>query len=57
LSSDGLHGVVREEQIAELMATPDLDLAADRLLAAVRQAGAPDNVTIVLVGVERATAS
>ena len=56
LSSDGLHGVVREEQIAELMATPDLDLAADRLLAAVRQAGAPDNVTVVLVGVERGAA-
>jgi serine/threonine protein phosphatase PrpC len=53
LSSDGLHGVVREGLIAELLATPELDVAADRLIAAVRQAGAPDNVTIVLVGVDR----
>ncbi|HUH00747.1 MAG TPA: PP2C family serine/threonine-protein phosphatase [Kofleriaceae bacterium] len=53
LSSDGLHGVVKEGQIAELLATPDLNVAADRLIAAVKQAGAPDNVTIVLVGVER----
>jgi serine/threonine protein phosphatase PrpC len=53
LSSDGLHGVVREARIAELLATPDLDVAADRLIAAVREAGAPDNVTIVLVAVDR----
>jgi serine/threonine protein phosphatase PrpC len=57
LSSDGLHGVVREALIAELLAAPDLNVAADQLIAAVRQAGAPDNVTIVLVAVERAAES
>jgi serine/threonine protein phosphatase Stp1 len=56
LSSDGLHGVVREGLIAELIVTPDLDHAADRLLAAVKQAGAPDNVTIVLVDIDRVPA-
>jgi serine/threonine protein phosphatase PrpC len=57
LSSDGLHGVVREALIAELLAAPDLNVAADQLIAAARQAGAPDNVTIVLVAVERAAES
>jgi serine/threonine-protein phosphatase Stp1 len=55
LSSDGLHGVVTEALIAELVALPDLDVAADRMIAAVRQAGAPDNVTIVLVAVDLAS--
>jgi len=53
LSSDGLHGVVKEELIAELLATPDLTVAADQLIAAVKRAGAPDNVTVVLMAVER----
>lgn len=52
LSSDGLHGVVGEALVSELMAAPDLDVAADQLMAAVRRAGAPDNVTIILVAVD-----
>jgi serine/threonine-protein phosphatase Stp1 len=54
LSSDGLHGVVTDAAIAELMQSPDLDAAADGLIAAVLRAGAPDNVSVVLVSVEPA---
>lgn len=52
LSSDGLHGVISDAAIAGLMAVPDLASAADGLIAGVVQAGAPDNVTVVLVAIE-----
>jgi serine/threonine protein phosphatase PrpC len=52
LSSDGLHGVVTDAVIAELLALSDLTAAADALIAAVLRAGAPDNVTMILVAVE-----
>jgi serine/threonine protein phosphatase Stp1 len=52
LASDGLHGVLRDDAIAKLVANPDLDAAADGLMAAVMDAGAPDNVTVVLVAIE-----
>lgn len=52
LASDGLHGVLRDDAIAELVAAPDLAAAADGLMAAVMQAGAPDNVTVVLVEID-----
>lgn len=49
ISSDGLHGVIPDREIAELASIPDLGAAVDAMMAAVKQAGAPDNVTIVLV--------
>lgn len=52
LSSDGLHGVITDAAIAGLLAESDLEAAADGLIAAVMQAGAPDNVTVVLVAIE-----
>jgi serine/threonine protein phosphatase Stp1 len=52
LASDGLHGVVAEAVIAALVAGPDLEDAADRLIAAARDGGAPDNVTVVLVAID-----
>ncbi len=52
LSSDGLHGVVTDAVIAELLALPDLSAATDALIAAALRAGAPDNVTVILVAVE-----
>jgi serine/threonine protein phosphatase PrpC len=55
LSSDGLHGVVTDAVIAELLALPDLTAAADALIAAVLRAGAPDNVTVILVAVDGAS--
>lgn len=52
LASDGLHGAIPDGVIAELVAAPDLDEASDRLMAAVMKAGAPDNVTVVLVAID-----
>jgi serine/threonine protein phosphatase PrpC len=52
LSSDGLHGAVTDAVIAKLLALSDLTAAADALIAAVLRAGAPDNVTMILVAVE-----
>lgn len=52
LASDGLHGVITDAAIAGWVATPDLAEAADGLMAAVMQAGAPDNVTVVLVAID-----
>jgi len=52
LASDGLHGMVTDAVIAELLALPDLATAADALIAAVLRAGAPDNVTVILVAVD-----
>jgi PPM family protein phosphatase len=49
LCSDGLSGVVEEDLIAALLATPDLDLAAQALVKAANDAGGPDNVTVVLI--------
>ncbi len=51
LSSDGLHDVVPESEIAELAALPDLETAVAALIARTRDLGAPDNVTAILVEV------
>ena len=52
LLSDGLHGVLSATLIGKLLALPDLDAAVDGMIAAVKRAGAPDNVSVVLVAVE-----
>lgn len=49
LCSDGLVGALREDRIAEILAEPDLERAADTLIAAAVAAPARDNVTLVLV--------
>jgi serine/threonine protein phosphatase PrpC len=50
LCSDGLHGVIEPEQIIEALAA-DGSLASkcERLIAAAKQAGGPDNITAVLL--------
>jgi serine/threonine protein phosphatase PrpC len=49
LCSDGLHGPVNDEALRHTLAEhADLDRALAALLAMSHQAGAPDNVTIVL---------
>lgn len=51
LCSDGLSDYVLESHIGEALAEPDRDRAADRLIALALDAGAPDNVTAVVVDV------
>ena len=51
LSSDGLHDVVREEDIVRLAAEGPPDVACRELVAFTRERGAPDNVSIVLLAV------
>ncbi len=50
ICSDGLHGVVDEEIITESLASKDdLKSKLDRLVAAAKSAGGPDNITAVLI--------
>lgn len=49
LCSDGLTGMVEDEEIARLLAEADLDLAADRMIQMCLDRGAKDNVTVVLI--------
>jgi type VI secretion system protein ImpM len=49
LCSDGLTRVVPEEQIRTWLAHDDIQAAVDGLLKATLDAGAPDNVTILVV--------
>src|SRR6185437_5352258 len=52
LCSDGLHGVVDDEEIAELLlGEAELDRAAVQLVARANGAGGPDNITVVLARV------
>jgi serine/threonine protein phosphatase PrpC len=54
LCSDGLTAVLSEQTIADGMLRAPLEAAAERMLQQAISAGAPDNVTLVLVAVERA---
>lgn len=50
LCSDGLHGYVDEKTIARVMESErSLEARAHQLIEASKQAGAPDNVTVVLI--------
>ena len=50
LSSDGLHGVVEDRRVAEILASgPKEEASVKGLIEAARQAGAPDNVSCILV--------
>lgn len=51
LCSDGLHGVVKEDEIQEIGKAP-IDAAADELLRRALARGAPDNVTVIVARVE-----
>jgi protein phosphatase len=52
LSTDGLHGVVPEERIAEILSSPKaLQEKADQLIETARQAGGPDNITVALLSI------
>ncbi len=50
LSSDGLHGVVRTDKLEEILRTAEsLQQKCRLFIEAAREAGAPDNVTAVLL--------
>ena len=50
LCSDGLHGVVEPELIEQTLAGDErLEVKCARLIEAAREAGAPDNITAVLL--------
>lgn len=52
LCSDGLHGVVSDEEIADVLARDDpAATICDGLICAALERGAPDNVTAVLIQV------
>lgn len=54
LCSDGLHGVVKPELMARLLASnASPKTVADRLLKASLDGGAPDNVTVIVVDIDR----
>jgi serine/threonine protein phosphatase Stp1 len=55
LCSDGLTGVVSEAEIAEALAQFSPRVACEELLARCLARGAPDNVTVVVVGCEQPT--
>ena len=56
LCSDGLTGVVSDEEIAERLAGFPPEVACRRLLELVLARGAPDNVTMVAIACEELTA-
>jgi len=49
LCSDGLHDLLPEEEIEALAKTPDLDAAANALVARANSRGGFDNVTVLLI--------
>lgn len=50
LSSDGLHGVVQEDQIASVLDNDSsLEEKCQNLISAAHAAGSPDNVTVLLL--------
>jgi protein phosphatase len=51
LCSDGLSGYVPVEALAQALAVPDADQAAEQLIDLALRAGAPDNVTVVIADV------
>jgi protein phosphatase len=53
LCSDGLHGVVKENEIKEYASLP-LDEAADRYVKLALERGAPDNVTVLVARIVHA---
>ena len=49
LASDGVTGVCKDAELAEILKTPDLNAAADKIVALCLDRGAPDNLSLILV--------
>jgi protein phosphatase len=52
ICSDGLHGVVKEEEMKQVAKLP-IDDAADEYVSRALAKGAPDNVTVIVARVEQ----
>lgn len=49
LATDGVTGVVRDDELAGILGGTNLDAAADRIVSLCLQRGAPDNLTLIIV--------
>ena len=52
MSTDGVHGVLEDRQLAELMAGDDLEQMAKRIVVAAMDAGSTDNCTAIVAKYE-----
>ncbi|HEV7919947.1 MAG TPA: Stp1/IreP family PP2C-type Ser/Thr phosphatase [Thermoanaerobaculia bacterium] len=52
LCSDGLHGLVKEDELKDVARQP-IEQAADEFVKRALERGAPDNVTVIVARVER----
>ena len=53
LCSDGLHGVVKEDEMKQVAGAMPIEQGAEELLRRALDRGAPDNVTVIVARVER----
>lgn len=54
LCSDGLYGVVEDDQIAEILRAENAAEAAEALIEAANRAGGPDNITVQVIRIPEA---
>ncbi|MGE0533084.1 MAG: PP2C family serine/threonine-protein phosphatase [Hyphomonadaceae bacterium] len=54
LCSDGVTNLIEDDEIGEILARPPLQSAVDKIINLALARGAPDNVTAVLIGAEKA---
>jgi protein phosphatase len=55
ICSDGLSGMVKDEEMSEMSASePDLDVLCEKLIATANKNGGLDNITVVAVRLEEA---
>lgn len=52
LCSDGLHGLVSDEELGQAMQQEDMTSACQDLLALANERGGPDNITVVMARIE-----
>jgi protein phosphatase len=52
LSSDGMHGLITDDEIAEVAGMLPLEEAAQRLVDTANERGGPDNITVVIARVD-----
>ncbi len=52
LSSDGLHGLIEDAELAEILSAQPIAAAVDTLIQLANERGGTDNITVVLVAVD-----